>query len=114
MDPISAAVVTKALDGLSLRMTATASNIANANSSDHRPQLVRFEDSLRAAARLGAAAVDAVRPRLEAAPAGRFGDEPRLDMELASATDTALRYNALVNLLGRQMEISRAVVRGGQ
>jgi flagellar basal-body rod protein FlgB len=113
MDPISAAMVTKALDGLSMRMAATASNIANTNSADHRPQLVRFEDRLRVASREGLAAIRAVRPQVEESAAGR-GDGPRMDLELASATDTALRYNALVNLLGRQMEISRAVVRSGQ
>ena len=114
MDPISAATVTKALDGLSTRMTVTAANIANANSGAFRPQRVRFEESLRAAAARGLDAIRQVRPEIDAAPPGRFGDEPRLDMELASATDTAMRYGALVGLLGREMEITRLLVRGGQ
>ncbi len=114
MDPLSAAIVTKALDALSLRMSATAANIANASSTSFRPQRVRFEDSLREAARHGADAVHAMQPELAIDPSGRLGDEPRLDLELASASDTALRYNALVNLLGREMEIARLGVRGAQ
>jgi len=114
MDPISAATVTRALDGLSMRMTVTAANIANANSGAFRPQRVRFEESLRAASLRGVDAVRQVRPEMVAAAPGRFGNEPRLDMELASATDTAMRYGALVGLLGREMEIARLFVRGGQ
>lgn len=114
MDPISATMVTKALDGLSLRMTAIAANIANASSQNYRPQRVRFEQSLRAAAAQGLEAVRAMQFNLEAEAPGRLGSEPRMDLELASATDTALRYNALVNLLGREMEIARIGVRGGQ
>ncbi|MGJ3628955.1 hypothetical protein AB5I41_22700 [Sphingomonas sp. MMS24-JH45] len=53
-------------------------------------------------------------PRIDSDPATASGGEPRLDLELAAANDTALRYNALVNLLGRQMEIARLGVRGQQ
>jgi len=114
MDPISAATVTSALDGLSMRMTVTAANIANMNSTAFRPQRVRFEESLRMAASRGLDAVRQVRPEVLDAATGRFGNEPRPDMELASATDTAMRYGALVGLLGREMEIARLFVRGGQ
>ncbi|MGK6317912.1 flagellar basal body rod protein FlgB [Sphingomonas sp. DT-204] len=114
MDPVSAAMITKALDGLSLRLDVTAANIANANSRNYRPMKVSFEDSLRAAAPRGEDAINGVTPRVEAAAVGRFGDEPRLDLELDTAADTAMRYSALIGILGRDMEIVRAVVRGGQ
>ncbi|MGJ3628954.1 hypothetical protein AB5I41_22695 [Sphingomonas sp. MMS24-JH45] len=45
MDAISAAIVTKALDALGLRMTATAANIAQGSSPGYRPQRVRLERS---------------------------------------------------------------------
>lgn len=114
MDPVSAAMITKALDGLSLRLDVTATNIANANSRNYRPMKVSFEDSLRAAAPRGVEAIGAIAPRVEAAAVGRFGDEPRLDLELDTAADTAMRYSALVGILGRELDIARAVVRGGQ
>jgi flagellar basal-body rod protein FlgB len=38
----------------------------------------------------------------------------RLDLELATASETGLRYAALLDLLGRQLQISRIAIRGGQ
>lgn len=114
MDAISAALITKSLDGLALRLEVTAANIANANSRGYRPSRVSFEDSLKAAATRGPGAIASVRPRIEALPPGRFGDEPRTDLELDTASATSGRYSALIELLGREMEIARAAIRGGQ
>lgn len=113
MDPVSAALITKSLDGLALRQQVTATNIANANSRAYRPSRVTFEDSLRAAAAQGPDAIAAVTPRIVAMPAGAFGDEPRTDLELDTAVSTAGRYSALVDFLTREMDISRTVIRGG-
>ena len=43
-----------------------------------------------------------------------FGDEPRLDLELETAASTASRYSALLNLLGREMQIGRLAIQGSQ
>ena len=43
---VTASVVEYALDGLSLRHAAIASNIANANTPGYRPSRVSFEDQL--------------------------------------------------------------------
>jgi flagellar basal-body rod protein FlgB len=114
MDAISAALITKTLDGLSLRLDVTAANIANANSRTYRPMAVSFEDSLRAAAPRGVDAIRSVEARITPQATGRFGDEPRLDLELDTASDTAMRYSALVDILGREMDLTRTVLRGGQ
>ena len=113
MDPLSSVLITKALDGLSLRYMATAENIANANSLSYRPVRVSFEDALRAAASQGPAAARNVQPRIAQEAPGVTG-EARLDLELATASETAMRYAALIDLLGRQMQISHTVIRGGQ
>lgn len=113
MDPISTLIVSKALDGLSMRYLATADNIANANSRGFRPTRVSFEEALRAAAGGGPDAIRQVQPRAMRVD-GAANADPRLDMELATAAETSLRYSALLNLLGRQIQISRAAVRGGQ
>lgn len=114
MDPISVAMINRSLDGLSMRYVATAENIANANSRGFRPLRVTFEDALRAAAPRGVDAVRAVKPRLAPDAAIGAGSEMRVDLELATASETAMRYAALLDILGRQMQISRAVIRGGQ
>lgn len=114
MDAISSIIITKALDGLSLRAQATAQNIAGASSPDFQPVQVRFEESLRAAAAKGSDAVRDVMLQITRAAPSPFGGEPRLDLELATASETALRYTALLDVLGRQMQISRTAIRGGQ
>ena len=110
MDPVSQILIAKALDGLSMRGMATARNIANANSPQYRPVSVNFEDALQAAARQGVQAVRDLVPQVTTAKAGDL----RIDLELATASETALRYAALVDLLGRQLQITRTVIRGGQ
>jgi flagellar basal-body rod protein FlgB len=107
-------LINKALDGLLARQAATAENIANANSPRYRPVRVSFEDALRTASRQGPDAVRTVTPRLEADPAGPLRGGMRIDLELATAAETANRYAALIDLLGRQMQITRTVIRGGQ
>ena len=114
MDAVSAVLINKALDGLTLRSAATAHNIANANSAGFRPVRVSFEEALRAAASQGREAVGGVAPTMaHVLPAGTSA-EMRLDLELATASETAMRFGALVDLLGRQLQISRIVIRGGQ
>lgn len=111
MDPISQVLIGKALDGLSLRAVATAQNVANAGSPGYRPVRVSFEEALRSAANGGTSAIGSVAPRIESDP---HAGEVRTDLELATASETAMRYAALVDLLGRQIQISRTVIRGGQ
>ena len=113
MDQVSAILINKALDGLAMRATATADNIANAGSVGFRPARVTFEEALRGAAEEGPQAIRAVSPEIERSDLPP-GGEVRLDLELATATETSLRYAALLNLLNRQMQISRSVIRGGQ
>jgi flagellar basal-body rod protein FlgB len=106
---ITSALIVKALDGLSARAVATAENIANANSPGFRPLRVTFEDALAAAARGGEGSIRAVQPRTVGAPTA----EPvRIDLELATASATALRYSALTELLGRQMQIESLAITG--
>jgi flagellar basal-body rod protein FlgB len=114
MDEISATLIAKALDGLNQRYRFTAQNIANANSPDYRPVRVRFEEQLRAAAAGGADAVRAVRPAIVIEDQSTATSAMRLDLELASAAQTSMRYRALVDILGRQMALHRAVAMAGR
>ena len=114
MDALSAVIINKALDGLSMRAAATAQNIASAGSRDRRIMRVDFEASLQAAALKGADAVRTIEPRMTAVAGTTTGQETRLDLELATASETALRYSALLDVLGREMHIERTIIRGGQ
>lgn len=111
MDPMSTALVLRALDGLSARSVATAHNVANAGTPGYRPVRVSFERMLAAAAPGGPDAVAVVRPRLEQS---RLAEPLRLDLELATASGTAARYSALVELLGRQMQLHGLSIMGNK
>lgn len=115
MDPITAAILMKTLDGLSMRAEVNSQNIANAGTAGYRPVRVSFEAALAEAARSGSeATIAAVRP--EIAPDASFqpGDAMRLDLEMAEAASTAGRYGAVVELLNRHAQISALAVSGGR
>ena len=114
MDPISSALLQKALDGLSERYNFTAQNIANANTPNYQPVHVAFEETLRQAAASGVDAINATEPRVIIEPLGGDAQGVRLDLELASASQTAMRYRALLEVLGQQMGLERAVLTGGR
>ena len=112
MDETSLTLISRALEGLNQRYLYTAQNIANANTPNYQPVRVSFEESLRAAASHSPDAIAAVEPRVfteDTAGAGPM----RLDLELATASQTASRYRALVDVLSRQMALQRALVQAG-
>lgn len=111
MGEITSTLLIKALDGLSARQIATAENIANANSPGFRPLRVSFEAALAAAAGRGEGAVRAVEARTQSAA---LAEPVRVDLELATASATALRYSALTELLNRQMQIEAIAIEGGR
>jgi flagellar basal-body rod protein FlgB len=114
MDSISATILLKAMDGLSMRAEVTAQNIANANSPGYRPLKVNFEDSLRAAASGTRDSIRQVKPTmgLSIDEAGR--SELRLDLEMATAASTAGRYGTLAELLNRRLQIEALAAAGSR
>lgn len=114
MDPVTPILIAKALDGLHARQKVTAENIANAGTPGYRPLTVSFEASLRQAATAGTDAIRNVVPQIQLAPQSAVSGELRLDLEIATAAQTGMRYGALIDLLGRQMALHRAVVSGGR
>jgi len=114
MDELSSAIMVKALDALSTRQMYIAQNIANANTPDYKPVDVSFEKSLKAAASKGMNAVKSVSPYVHYSENIEGTSELRLDLELATAAQTSMRYGALIEIMGRQMSLARTVVNGGQ
>lgn len=113
MDGLTTALTIAALDGLTARSEATAENIANAQTRGYRPVRVSFEQALAAAAVDGPAAVRAVQPSFSR-EVGPAASDLRLDLELATASSTAARYAALVEVLSRRMQIDGLAVSGGR
>lgn len=111
--PITA-ILGKALDGLTMRYEAIAQNVANVSTDRYRPMRVDFEVELRNAVKSGPAALGALNFSFRREPAQPEGSDNRLDLELAAAAQTSMRYAALVDLLGRRMAINRAAMGAGQ
>jgi flagellar basal-body rod protein FlgB len=114
MDAVSSALIAKALQGLDQRYMFTAQNIANANTPGYQPVRVSFEENLREAAARGAQAINDVEPRVFVEETGEGADPMRLDLELATASQTAARYRGLIDILGRQLALQRALLAGGR
>lgn len=114
MSEVSQILTVKAMDALSLRQTAIAENIANANSDSYAAKSVDFEAELKKAAESGPDAIRRFAARVESNGPEQSGDEIRLDLEMQSASATAMRYAALSDVLNRQMQLARTAVRGGQ
>jgi flagellar basal-body rod protein FlgB len=102
MASLSTSIILKALDCLSTRAAVSAQNIANAGTPGYRPLFVSFENALASAASKGPAAVLAVQARLERQSASGAG--LRLDLEVANASATAMRYAALIEVLNHRMQ----------
>jgi len=109
----SIALGSKALDGLQMRMAALAANMANASSPQYQEVAVNFERALRDAAAKGAMAVDALRFSYQAGHVFAPGEDRRMDLIIADAAQTATRYSALVDMLGRRMALASVAI-GGQ
>lgn len=114
MTGLTALLIARALDGLNARQIATAQNIANGNTASYRPIRVTFEERLRDAAAQGPEAVAKVRPEVELAPMPKVASEMRLDLELATASQTAMRYGALLSMLEGRGSLMRTVISGGR
>ena len=113
MESLSAILNLKALDGLLLRQSATAENIANAGTAGYRPARVNFEAVLKAAASEGQGAVRDLQFDVVREQPGP-GEGLRLDLELATGSGTAARYAALVEVLNRQLQIQALAAQGNR
>lgn len=107
--PMASAVAAKALDGLSMRMAAIAQNIAGANSPTFRPMTLNFETALREAVGNGRNAVDGLQFSFGTGPMVPAGEDRRLDLALSDAAETANRFEALADMIGRRLSIQRAL-----
>ncbi|MBY8825553.1 flagellar basal body rod protein FlgB [Sphingomonas colocasiae] len=105
-------IAAKALDGLSMRMTAIAQNLANVNSPRFQPVKVDFEAALSRAAAQGPEAVKSLTFDFVADKAFGPGDDRRIDLQIADAAATASKYMSLVDLIGRRMAIHQALTGG--
>ena len=109
LDPVTHLLLVKAIDGLQLRQEYIAQNIANASTLNYTPVRVSFEQVLKAAKDDGIGVISQLQPRVYEDPDAR-GEGVRLDMELVSASEAALRFSGLIEVLGRHFALQRLLV----
>jgi flagellar basal-body rod protein FlgB len=122
-DPVTTALVVKALDTAVLRHQAIAANIANAHSADYRPLRVNFEEQLNSARQtlanggtsLTAADVASLRPFLEQEPLLNTGSTAvMIDLEMVKLAQNTLQYQALLKGLGHRISILSVAINEGR
>lgn len=118
-------VLRRGLQVEALRRDVHMQNIANLNTPGYKRQIVRFEDQLQEVrARLPLRRTDSrhvssrrtvAEPVVETAADTAVrpdGNSVDADRELAELTGTALRYNAYLETLSRELKTLRTVVQG--
>lgn len=98
-DAISAIQAT--LSGLTLRSRAIADNISNINTPQYLATKTDFEASLRDALNGKGDSVKSIVSK-SLAPTGVNGNNVQLDDEMISATETNLRYSAIISALNQK------------
>lgn len=112
---VTGAMVEYALDGLSLRHTAIASNIANANTLGYRPRRVSFEDQLANVAMSSPASVEQLPPaRVLSDPATGVSSRAVLDNEVVQLNRNVLQYQALIRGLEKYNSTIKTAINEGR
>ena len=100
----------RAMSGATLRHSALAANLANANTPGYRPMDVDFHSALRDALQLGARGVEAV--EIAAAPSSDAtlrADGNGVDVDVTSArlAENGLELTAITRVAGARVDILR-------
>ncbi len=103
-------VLHRALDGLTRRQQAIASNIANLETPGYLAREVSFEDSLRAAAAAGTPAEAAVSTSRSLAPTRLNGNNVNIDFELLAASENGLAHQLVVQGLNTKYQMLRTAI----
>ncbi|GMU41541.1 MAG: hypothetical protein AMXMBFR23_24070 [Chloroflexota bacterium] len=126
----SFSVARQALDGLSRRQDAIASNVANIDTPGYQRREVTFEDALMQRLGTGTTPLRVTDARHIAAPSGgspsdgavrerdvvssrNDANTVSIDEEMLLLAETQLRYQALTQGVGRRLSTLRTVIRGG-
>lgn len=103
-DPVFA-VLTAALDGLSLRQRVIADNVANVDTPNYRATSVDFESSLRDAVDHGGEGDVGARLVATDTPVGSNGNNVDLRKEMLAATQTQFQYQLMTRAVSDRFSL---------
>jgi flagellar basal-body rod protein FlgB len=107
-DPVFA-VLSSALDGLSLRQRVIADNIANVDTPDFRATSVDFETSLRNAVERGGQGEVSAQLLATDTPVGANGNNVDLRKETLAATQTQFQYQMMTRAVSDRFSLITTV-----
>lgn len=112
-DPVSSALYS-ALDGLALRQSVIADNIANVDTPDFRATSVDFESSLRSAILDGSVSSGRVTPSLNPTdtPVGENGNNVDLRKETLAAMQSQFQYQMVTRAVSDRFALITTVAAG--
>ena len=103
-------VLHRALDGLSQRQQAIASNVANLETPGYLAREISFEDSLRAATAAGRPAEAAITASRSLAPTRLNGNNVNIDFELLAGAENALTQQLVIQGLNSKYQMLRTAI----
>lgn len=110
-DPVFA-VLTAALDGLSLRQRVIADNVANVDTPNFRATSVDFESSLRDAVDHGGQGGVGARLVPTDTPVGSNGNNVDLRKEMLAATQTQFQYQLMTRAVSDRFSLIKIAAGG--
>jgi flagellar basal-body rod protein FlgB len=118
IEPVTMALVSKALDAATVRQAVHANNIANASADGFAPSRVSFEahmsqvrDALARGDRLAASDVSEIQASIETLG---VDTKVELDTEISALARNGLHYQALIKALDRQLSMMSMAVSDGK
>jgi flagellar basal-body rod protein FlgB len=121
LSTVTSTAVSVALDALAQRQQLIAANLANVNSANYAARDLKFEDALASALSSMSTDGDESKAALlqlkNDLSGGAFvttspADAVRMDAELVRLNETVIRYQALVEGLGKYGSLARMAIAG--
>ena len=113
MHDLTIATVHTALRGITQRQRVIADNIANVETPGFTARRVSFEESLRAAVRVGAPGQSDVAVAPSASPRNTNDNNVQLDDETMALTDAGLHYQLMVEAMNAKFGLLRTSIGRG-
>ena len=110
-------LLTQLLSAASLRARVIAGNVSNQNTPGYRRQVVQFESLIEDAVREGRPVSQSQRPLVvedRATPAGPDGNNVHLELEMSSARENRLLYEAYATILQGHLGLIEHSITGGR
>ncbi|NLS45616.1 MAG: hypothetical protein GX969_07770 [Firmicutes bacterium] len=107
-------ILSKAMDGLSMRHQIIADNIANVDTPGFKARDVCFEDQLRSAITRGNPGSAGVVIHKYPGKTRLDGNSVDIDMESAKMAETTVLYSAMSRLISERFSMLRTVITEGR